>query len=156
VLSTGETIKVDGVCVCCGNQTQSYSFLPEAYQQILTGKRGGTSLYRFAIDPRIPDLRFNIVNCHLQLALCHLSTLWQVAVYEGQIQLPCMQTMLVEAECVAQCKSDHFVFEPSANSSVNTRFQQMLDLLCQDLGLNMWRKMPNVFTEFFLRYDPTD
>jgi dimethylaniline monooxygenase (N-oxide forming) len=156
VLSTGETIKVDVVCVCCGNQPQSYSFLPEAYRQVLTNKRGGASLYRFAVDPRIPDLGFNIVNCFLQLAFCHLSTLWQVAVHEGQIQLPSEHTMLEEAQCVARWKSDHSAFEPSANSSVNTRFQQMLDLLCQDLGLNMWRKMPNVFAEIFLRYDPTD
>ena len=39
---------------------------------------------------------------------------------------------------------------------MNTRFQQYLDVLLQDLGLNPYRKMPNILAELFSQYGPDD
>ena len=38
----------------------------------------------------------------------------------------------------------------------NTRFQQYNDIILKDLGLNPYRKMPNVFAELFAGYGAGD
>ena len=57
---------------------------------------------------------------------------------------------------IMQWKRAHMTFEESMNAGVNTRFQQYLDVICLDLGLNPYRKMPNVLAEFFSKYGPSD
>lgn len=59
-------------------------------------------------------------------------------------------------EKVQQWKRDHVNFEPSRSCAVNTRFQQYLDVLLKDLGLNPYRKMPNIAAELFSQYGPDD
>ena len=57
---------------------------------------------------------------------------------------------------VQQWKRDHISFEPSRSCAVNTRFQQYLDVLLQDLRLSPYRKMPNALAELFSQYGPDD
>ncbi len=47
-------------------------------------------------------------------------------------------------------------YEPSRSCAVNTRFQQYIDILLQDLGISPYRKMPNVFAELFSQYGAAD
>ena len=57
---------------------------------------------------------------------------------------------------VTKWKQEHVAFEPTRAYLISTRFQQYLDTLLLDLGLNPFRKMPNLFAEVFARYDSSD
>lgn len=156
ILSDGTKIEANLVCMCCGNDAPTYEFLPEKYAQYLSIK-GGPSLYRHQIDPRIPNLGFAGYNHgFLHIALAEIGALWQVAAYQKNIQLPPLEEMLASAERVAQWKIKHSSYESTFNIAVNTRYQQHLDILLQDIGISQWRKLPNIFAEVFSRYDPTD
>jgi len=157
VLANGDKIEADLICVCCGNAGPTYPYLPEDVRSLLEGQRGGPSLYRHLLHPEITDLGFAGYNHgFLHIALCEMGSLWQVAVHRGEIELPSQEAMAAEAERVAGWKRDHSTFEPTANMAVNTRYQQCLDVLLQELGISQWRKLPNLPAELFARYDPTD
>jgi hypothetical protein len=47
-------------------------------------------------------------------------------------------------------------FEPTRSYLILTRFQQYLDTLLLDLDVNPYRKMPNLLSEIFARYDSSD
>ncbi|WP_394178808.1 flavin-containing monooxygenase [Marinomonas posidonica] len=156
VLSDGRKIEADLICLCCGNDAPDYHFLPEQYRQYLKGE-GGPALYRHQIDPRIPNLGFAGYNHgFLHIALAEMGALWQVAAYEQSIQLPTETEMLASADRIRQWKKTHSSYESTFNIAVNTRYQQHLDILMQDLGISKWRKLPNPIAEVFSRYDPTD
>ncbi|SHK30172.1 Predicted flavoprotein CzcO associated with the cation diffusion facilitator CzcD [Reichenbachiella agariperforans] len=156
ILSDGQKIEADMVCICCGNEAPTYGFLPETYAQYLR-VHGGPSLYRHQIDPRIPDLGFAGYNHgFMHIALCEMGTLWQIAAHQKDLQLPSETEMLASAQRVSQWKIAHSSYESTFNIAVSTRYQQHLDILLQDLGISQWRKLPNVPAEIFARYDPTD
>lgn len=156
ILSDGSKIEADLVCLCCGNEAPTYGFLPEKYAQFLKID-GGPSLYRHQIDPRIPNLGFAGYNHgFLHIALAEMGTLWQVAAYEKDLQLPSKEEMLASAKRVMEWKVTHSSYESTFNIAVSTRYQQHLDILLKDIGVSQWRKLPNVFAEIFSRYDPTD
>ena len=156
VLTDGREIKANLICICCGNEAPTYTFLPEEYAQYLNID-GGPSLYRHQIDPRIPNLGFAGYNHgFLHIALAEMGTLWQIATYEKNIKLPSKEKMLASAEKITQWKLENSSYESTFNIAVNTRYQQHLDILLQDIGISQWRKLPNIFAEIFSRYDPTD
>ena len=78
------------------------------------------------------------------------------AAYEKDLQLPSEEEMLASAQRVTQWKLSNSSYESTFNVAVNTRYQQHLDILLQDIGVSQWRKLPNIFAEVFSRYDPTD
>jgi len=82
--------------------------------------------------------------------------LWLSAVLTGDLILPSAEEMRQTIKKVRQWKRDHVNFEPSRSCAVNTRFQQYLDVLLQDLELSPFRKMPNIFAELFSQYGPDD
>jgi hypothetical protein len=84
-----------------------------------------------------------------------MGALWQVAAYRGDLELPSEEEMLASARRVAEWKREHSSYEPTYNMAVSTRYQQHLDVLCQDLGVSQWRMLPNLPAEIFARYDPT-
>ena len=57
---------------------------------------------------------------------------------------------------VSQWKQENMAFEPTRAYLILTRFQQYIDTLMLDLGLNPYRKMPNLLAEVFARYDSSD
>jgi dimethylaniline monooxygenase (N-oxide forming) len=157
VLKSGERIAADLVAICCGNAAPTYPYLPDRLRALLEGRPGGPALYHHLVHPQIPRLGFAGYNHgFLHIALCEMGSLWQVAAHRGEIALPSEAQMLAEAERVAAWKREHSAFEPTANMAVNTRFQQYLDMLMQELGFSQWRKLPNLPAELFARYDPTD
>ena len=76
--------------------------------------------------------------------------------FEDDLELPTVEEQLASANRVAQYKQENSTFEPTSNMAVSTRFQQHLDMLCQDLGLSPWRKLPNPVAEYFQWYGPSD
>ena len=82
--------------------------------------------------------------------------LWLSAVLTGDLTLPDAAEMQQSMARVQQWKRDHVNFEPSRSCAVNTRFQQYLDVLLKDLGLNPYRKLPNILAELFSQYGPDD
>ena len=57
---------------------------------------------------------------------------------------------------VSKWKHENMAFEPTRAYLILTRFQQYIDTLMLDLGLNPYRKLPNIFAEVFYRYDSSD
>lgn len=157
ILSGGERIEADVVCVCVGNEAPSYPYLPERYRSLLEQQAGGPALYRHLIHPEIPRLGFAGYNHgFLHIALCEVGALWSAAALRGDLELPSVAEMKASAERVSRWKQEHSAYESTFNLAVNTRYQQYIDILLQDLGLSQWRKLPNIPAEIFLRYDPTD
>lgn len=156
ILSDGSKIEANLICICCGNDVPTYGFLPEEYSQYLKVK-GGPPLYRHQIDPRIPNLGFAGYNTgFMHIPLAEMGTLWQIAVHENDLQLPSEKEMFASMQRITQWKLDNSSYQASFNIGVNTRYQQHLDILMQDLGISQWRKMPNVFAELLSPYDPSD
>ena len=157
VLADGQLIEADVVAVCCGNTAPTYPYFAPDVRALLEGHDGGPPLYRHLVHPQIPGLGFAGYNHgFLHIALCEMGSLWQVAAHRGEIELPSSEHMQADAERVAAWKRQHSTFEPTANMAVNTRYQQTLDNLLQELGLSPWRKLPNLPAELLSRYDPTD
>ena len=156
ILSDGCKIEANLICICCGNEAPNYEFLPKKYAQYLRID-GGPSLYRHQIDPRIPTLGFAGYNHgFLHITLSEMGALWQIAVFENNLQLPSKKEMLASAKRVSTWKTDNSSYESTFNMGVNSRYQQHLDVLLQDIGVSQWRKLPNIFSEVFSRYNPTD
>ena len=44
----------------------------------------------------------------------------------------------------------------SRSCAINTRYQQYLDILLNELGVSPYRKLPNVVAEVFARYGAVD
>ena len=157
VLSNGDRVEADLICVCCGNAAPTYPFLSDAHRALLEGPPGGPALYRHIVHPALKNVSFAGYNHgFMHIALCEVGAVWAVAAHRGDLRLPDEAEMRASAERVAQWKRDHSAFEPTANLAVNTRYQQHLDMLLQDLGISQWRKLPNLPAEIFARYDPTD
>lgn len=162
-LSTGEEVEADVVCLCCGNKSPTYSTFFDPFSReaaILRDseeEEGGIVLYRHVVHPSIPNLGF-AGNNHgfLHTSLVELGALWMVAAFEGYLELPSEKEQMTSAYRVAQYKQQHCTFEPTYNMAVSTRFQQYLDLLCLDLGITPWRKLPNPVAEYFQRYGASD
>lgn len=57
---------------------------------------------------------------------------------------------------IRKWKSKNCVFETTLNCAVNGRFQQYLDILCMDLGVSPYRKMPNFLAEILAPYGAAD
>ena len=104
--------------------------------------------------PKIAFAGFNHGFMHVPAV--EIGMLWLSAVLTGDLTLPSAEAMRQSMEKIQQWKRDHVNFEPSRSCAVNTRFQQYLDVLLKDLGLNPYRKTPNILAELFSQYGPDD
>src|SRR5690606_29239857 len=157
ILSDGREIECDVVVTAVGSTTPTFPFLPENYRLLLECEPDGVQLYRHLIHPRIPNLGFAGFNHgFLHIPSAEVGTLWLSAVFNQEMELPSVEEMEQTIAYVRQWKRDHIHFEPSRSSAVNTRYQQYLAILLQDLGLSANRKLPNPFAELFARYSALD
>ena len=157
VLEDGRTIDCDLAVLSLGSGSPTFPFLPEKYRQLLESEPDGMQLYRHLLHPDIPRLAFAGFNHgFMHVPAVEVGMLWLSAVLTGDLTLPNADEMHQSMARVQQWKRDHVNFEPSRSCAVNTRFQQYLDVLLQDLGLNPYRKMPNVLAELFSQYGPDD
>jgi hypothetical protein len=131
--------------------------MPEKYRQLLERENDGVQLYRHLIHPRIPNMAFAGFNHgFMHVPAVEVGMLWLSAWLNGDLQLPSADEMEKSIDTVRQWKREHINFEPSRSCAVNTRFQQYIDILLQDLGLSPYRKLPNIFAELFSQYGATD
>ena len=157
VLEDGRTIDCDLAVLSLGSGSPTFPFLPEKYRQLLESEPDGVQLYRHLLHPDIPRLAFAGFNHgFMHVPAVEVGMLWLSAVLTGDLTLPDADAMHQSMARVQQWKRDYVNFEPSRSCAVNTRFQQYLDVLLQDLGLNPYRKMPNVLAELFSQYGPDD
>ncbi len=157
LLENGTSIDCDIVMLSLGSQTPHFPFLPAAYSALLESEPDGVQLYRHLLHPRIPRLGFAGFNHgFLHVPSVEVGALWLSALWKGQLELPPVESMEASMAYLQSWKREHIHFEPSRSCGVNTRFQQYLDVLLQDLEISPYRKLPNVLAEVFARYRAAD
>ncbi len=156
-LQDGRAIACDQVALCVGSEPPTFPFLPEPYRRLLEGEHDGTQLYRHVLHPDIPRFAcagYNHGFMHIPAA--EVATVWLCAYLNGDIRLPTRAAMLSSIDATREWKREHINFEPSRACAVNTRFQQYIDMMLRELGLNPYRKLPNLFAEVFGQYGAND
>jgi len=157
VLEDGNNIDCDLVVLSLGSGSPTFPFLPGKYRALLESESDGVQLYRHLLHPEVPRIAFAGFNHgFMHVPAVEIGMLWLSAVLSGDLTLPESDEMKQSMEKVQQWKRDYVNFEPSRSCAVNTRFQQYLDVLLKDLGLNPYRKMPNILAELFSQYGPED
>ena len=156
-MGDGATVPADIVVLSLGSQTPSFPFLADEHRVLLEGESDGPQLYRHLVHPRIPNLAFAGYNHgFMHVPAAEMGALWLVQLWRGEIVLPPVEEIERAVEHVRAWKREHITFEPSRSCAVNTRFQQYLDILLQDLDVTPYRKLPNVIAEVFGRYGAAD
>ena len=156
-LKDGRAIVCDQVALCVGSEKPVFPFLPEQYRRLMEGEPDGIQLYRHVLHPDIPRFAcagYNHGFMHVPAA--EVGALWLCAYLNGDIRLPARADMIRCMETTRDWKRKHINFEPSRSCAVNTRFQQYLDILLQELDISPYRKMPNVLAEIFGQYGEQD
>jgi dimethylaniline monooxygenase (N-oxide forming) len=93
-LASGQHIPCDLVVLALGNQTPSFSFLPEK-QRWLMEREGGVQLYRHVLHPKINRMGFIGFNhCYLHMNAVEIGTLWLIAAWRGDLILPSVEVPL--------------------------------------------------------------
>ena len=92
----------------------------------------------------------------MHVPAAEIGMIWLCAHLDGDITLPDRDEMLRCIETTREWKRKHINYEPSRSCAVNTRFQQYLDIMLQELGVSPYRKMPNLLAEIFEQYGAED
>ncbi len=156
-LKDGRAIACDQVVLCVGSEKPRFPFLPEKYRRLLESENDGVQLYRHVLHPDIPRFAcagYNHGFMHIPAA--EIGMIWLCAHLNGDIRLPARAQMLRCIENTREWKRKHINFEPSRSCAVNTRFQQYIDIMLQELGVSPYRKMPNLLAEVFVQYGASD
>jgi dimethylaniline monooxygenase (N-oxide forming) len=157
VLKDGREIACNLAVLSLGSESPTFPFLPEKYRKILEAEKDGPQFYRHLIHPDIPHMGFAGFNhAFLHIPAVEIGTLWLCAMLRGELELPSVDEMEKEIEAIRSWKRANINFEPSRACAVNTRYQQYLDLLLQDLDISPYRKLPNIIAEVFARYGAWD
>ena len=157
ILKDGSHISCDTVVLSTGSKKPVYRFLPERYRQLIEDENDGTQLYRHMLHPGIPALAFAGLNHgFMHVPSAEVGALWLCELLDGRMDLPSEAEQLKVIEEIREWKRENIHFEPSRSCAVNTRFQQYNDIILKDLGLNPYRKMPNIFAEWFGGYGAGD
>ena len=156
-LEDGRAISCDQVVLCVGSEKPRFPFLPEQYRRLLESGDDGIQLYRHVLHPDIPRFAcagYNHGFMHVPAA--EVGATWLCAYLGADIRLPARAEMLRCMENTREWKRKHINFEPSRSCAVNTRFQQYMDIMLQELGISPYRKMPNLLAEVFVQYGADD
>ena len=156
-LEDGRSLDCDQVVLCVGSEKPRFPFLPGKYRALLESEDDGVQLYRHVLHPDIPHFAcagYNHGFMHVPAA--EIGMVWLCAHLDGDITLPDRDEMLRCIETTREWKRKHINYEPSRSCAVNTRFQQYLDIMLQELGVSPYRKMPNLLAEIFEQYGAED
>ena len=157
VLTSGQHIDCDLVLLCTGSETPSYPFFPDKYREILERENDGLQLYRHVIHPEIPNCAFAGYNHgFMHVPAAEIGMVWLCAVIDNNLTLPSKEIMLESIDTVLNWKRQNINYEPSRSCAVNTRFQQYIDSMLNELGFSPYRKLPNLLAEFFRPYGSKD
>lgn len=156
-LSDGSAIACDRVVLALGSEAPRFPFLPETIRASLEAEPDGVQLYRHLIHPRLPRLGFAGLNHgFMHVPSAEVGAEWLACLWRGELELPPVEEMERSVERIRAWKRANITFEPSRSCAINTRYQQHLDILLQDLGVSPYRKLPNVVAELFARYGASD
>ena len=156
-LEDGRAVSCDQVVLCVGSEKPRFPFLPEKYRRLLESENDGIQLYRHVLHPDIPRFACSGYNHgFMHVPAAEIGAIWLCAYLNGEIRLPARAEMLRCMENTREWKRKHINFEPSRSCAVNTRFQQYMDIMLQELGISPYRKMPNLLAEVFVQYGADD
>jgi dimethylaniline monooxygenase (N-oxide forming) len=156
-LADGSVIECDQVVLSLGSESPKFPFFAEKYRVILEAEDDGVQLYRHLLHPRIANVAFAGFNHgFMHVPAAEVGMIWLSAYLAGDLQLPSTEIMEESIDRILRWKRKYINFEPSRSCAVNTRYQQYIDIMLNDLGVSPYRKMPNVFAEMFSQYGAED
>jgi len=156
LVTSAGLIEADLVVLSVGSCSPSFPFLAPELRQVLEAEADGVQLYRHLVHPAVPGLGFAGYNHgFMHVPAAEVGALWLAALWRGELELPPTAEMVKAIDHVTAWKRQHIHFEPSRSCAINTRFQQYLDILLQDLGVSPYRK-PNPVAEVLVRYGAAD
>ncbi len=157
VLADGTRVAADVVAFAIGSKSPRFPFVPEPYRTKLESEPDGVQLYRHILHPRIPRLAFAGYNHgFLHIPTAEAGALWLDAVIGGRLELPSVEAMEASIGKIRAWKDANIAYESSWACAVNTRFHHYLDVVLSEIGVNPYRKLPNVLYEVFSRYEASD
>ncbi|KAJ3242327.1 hypothetical protein HDU81_005080 [Chytriomyces hyalinus] len=139
-LADGTVISnVDLIVLATGYDSSHNCLVPKDKMHLV--EEDGIYLYKHVVHPDLPNMCFATAHsvmlpASIDMSL-HLATSW----LRGEAKLPSREEQLSEIDRVRAWKKANFGSEPHRGFSVLTRFQQYLDEICVDLGLNPMRKV---------------
>jgi hypothetical protein len=137
---------VDIVIFAVGHACPSFPFLPERIRGALGNESDGAQLFRHALLPEgLPThLAFAMHHGFMHISTATLSAMWVGALWRGDFganPLPSVRDMKQNVERIATWKRKYLLFEPTRAYGSSTRFHQMQDMFCNELGLTPYRKI---------------
>jgi len=155
-LDSGKAVRAQAVVLATGFR-QECAFLGERERAALHDTAGTILLYRYLINPDVPDMAFNGYNgqgaCQL---MAEVGAVWLACLLEGRIKLPDRATMLAtireEAELRARLLSARL--RPGYYTSPFTF--GYLDQLLRDMGLAPADRHKSLFRWLFEPLAPGD
>ncbi|GBG24613.1 Flavin-containing monooxygenase FMO GS-OX-like 2 [Hondaea fermentalgiana] len=156
-LESGETYDADTVLACFGAGKIYFPMLPQKYREIMEAHKLGVQLYRHTIHPDIPNVVFHGFNAGFMMIVTNeIAALWNVARLWGVLELPPREEMLDEMERIAAWKDANNSPSQPHYFAIGSRCIYLLDKMMHEMGLNRFRKMPNLYAEIFTSYKDRD
>lgn len=157
VLTNKQRIECDRVVLSVGSERPRFPFFAAPVRELLESENDGVQLYRHILHPQLEKLGFAGFNHgFLHVPAAEVGAQWLACVWNGTLELPPIEAMEQSVERVRAWKRANIAFEPSRSCAINTRYQQYLDILLNELGVSPYRKLPNVVAELFARYGAVD
>ncbi|WZZ18683.1 hypothetical protein YC2023_111772 [Brassica napus] len=155
----GTTLEADVVILATGydGKKKLKAIVPEPFRTWLEFPCGVMPLYRYTrgtIHPLIPNMGFvGYVQSNSNLHTSELRSMWLSLLVDGKFELPSQEQMLDQfsKEMEVMRRSSRFY----KRHCISTFSIQHADDLCNDMGLNPWRKS-NLFLEAFSPYGSQD
>jgi dimethylaniline monooxygenase (N-oxide forming) len=156
-LADGSHVPCDVAVLAIGSESPRFPFLSADLRRALESENDGVQLYRHLVHPSFPHVAFAGFNHgFMHVPAAEVGAQWMACLWRGELELPTKAEMEASVERVRAWKRANIVFEPSRSCAINTRYQQYLDMLLQDLGVSPYRKLPNVVAEVLARYAASD
>ncbi|CAN7063730.1 unnamed protein product [Brassica oleracea var. botrytis] len=152
----GTTLEADVVILATGydGDKKLKAIIPEPFRTWLEFPCGLMPLYRATIHPLIPNMGFvGYVQSNWNVRTAELSSMWLSRLMDEKFKLPSKEKMLDQffKEVEVMKRSSRFY----TNHCFSTFIIQHADDLCNDMGLNPWRKS-NFFHDVFCPYGSQD
>ncbi|XP_010459584.1 PREDICTED: probable flavin-containing monooxygenase 1 isoform X2 [Camelina sativa] len=152
----GTTLEADVVILATGydGKKKLKAIVPEPFRTWLEFPCGVMPLYRGTIHPLIPNMGFvGYVQSNSNLHTSELRSMWLSRLVDEKFRLPSKEKMLDQffKEMEVTRRSSRFY----KRHCISTFSIQHADDLCNDMGLNPWRKS-NLLLEAFSPYGSQD
>ncbi|QHN87985.1 hypothetical protein HN51_042124 [Arachis hypogaea] len=130
------------------------SLLPEPFRSLVVDQSGIMPLYRGTIHPLIPNMAFvGYIESISNLQTAELRCKWLARLADEQFKLPSVTKMIEQTTQEIQIMKRTTRFYKRL--CISTFSINHNDVICQEMGLNPWRKT-NLFSEAFSPYTSQD